>query len=98
MKCFECPSMAYHIFGGYYATHWCDRCNRKCSEVWPKDCPHISKETQYVEAMEAYNKRYSAGVENYYAWCAKTVKKVDMSEAARYAKNCAGPEPKMEDF
>jgi cytosine/adenosine deaminase-related metal-dependent hydrolase len=91
--------MAYAGFdeNTYYAR-WCEQRNQKCSEVWPKDCPYVQRETKYAEAMEAYNKRYSAGIENYYAWCENTAKKSDICEAARYAKKCAGPEPKEEDF
>jgi hypothetical protein len=79
-------------------VRWCDQRNQKCSEVWPKDCPQIQRKTRYAEAMEAYNRRYSASIENYYGWCAKTVKRANINEAARYAEKFAGPEPKEEDF
>jgi hypothetical protein len=101
MKCFECPWMAYVITkegNCKYASRWCSQCGAKCLEVWPKDCPEVKKETKYAEAMEAYDKRYSMGVEEYYAWHERTGNKPDTSEAADCAKKFAGPEPKMEDF
>jgi hypothetical protein len=81
-----------------YASRWCAQCGAKCLEVWPKDCPHVQRETRYAEAMEAYNRRYSGSIEDYYGWCEKTVKKSSLTEAAEYAKKFAGPEPKEEDF
>jgi hypothetical protein len=68
-----------------YYVSWCDRCGKKCSEVWPKDCPHAQRETRYAEAVEAHKARYRMGVKEYYAWCAKTVKRADRIEAAAYA-------------
>jgi hypothetical protein len=98
-KCFECPSMAYADFDeNTYHVRWCDPRGRKCSEIWPGDCPQVQKETQYAEAVEAYNKRYSMGVEEYYTWCAKTTRKSSLDESAKYAEKFAGPEPEIEDF
>jgi hypothetical protein len=81
-----------------YASRWCAQYGAKCLEVWPKDCPEVKKETKYAEATEAYNKRYSMGVEHYYAQCEKEGKKPNMADAAKSAEKFAGPEPKMEDF
>jgi hypothetical protein len=87
--------MAYAAFNEdtYYAR-WCDQRNQRCSEVWPKSCPQIQRETLYAEAVEAYNERYSMGVEEYYALYANA----DMDKADKYAEKLAGPEPKIEDF
>jgi hypothetical protein len=79
-----------------YHVRWCDQRKKKCSEVYPKDCPQVKKEAQYAEAKEAYNKRYSMGVKEYYAWCARIGKKPDMGESAEYAKKFAGPEPRQD--
>jgi hypothetical protein len=99
MKCFECPFMAYALFDeGTYAVRWCDKRGTKCSEAWPKDCPYVQSETRYAEAVKAYNKRYSTGIEEYYAWRKKTGKEADIAESAAYAKKFAGPVPKTEEF
>jgi hypothetical protein len=95
LKCFECVYMEYSGFDeNTYYVRWCGKCNRKCSEVWPEGCPDIKKEILYAEAMEAYNKRHSVGVEEYCAWHADA----DMEKAAKYAEGFAGPGPKKEDF
>jgi hypothetical protein len=81
-----------------YHVRWCDQRNKKCSEVWPKDCPQVQRETRYAEALKAYNERYNMKVDEYYAWCAKIKKVGDICEAEEYAGRLAGPEPKEEDF
>jgi hypothetical protein len=91
--------MAYAVLdeNSYYAR-WCDQRNRKCSEVWPKDCPEIKRETLYEEAVKAYDKKLRTGIEEYYAWCKRNGKERDTSELVEYTRKFAGTEPKLEDF
>jgi hypothetical protein len=91
--------MAYTGLGeNTYYVRWCDLRNKKCSEIWPEGCPQVQRKTGYAKAMKAYNERFSIGVSEYYAGCAKTESATDMYESAEYAEAFAGPEPKMEDF
>jgi hypothetical protein len=99
MKCFECPYLAYAgEEDNMYFVRWCDQRKKKCSEVYPNDCPQVQRETLYAEAVDAYNERYNRYIEACYDWQDRLGTTPNISEVAECAEKFAGPEPRMEDF
>jgi hypothetical protein len=56
----------------------------------------MKAEREYAERLEAYRRRYSMGIKEYYAMRSKAGKNPVINDSAGYAQRFAGPEPQLE--